>query len=137
MSPRLGGEPLSYKQFISELPDSVSPQEAEARCAPCSAKSLLARDHLTHVRRRYAAYKRERGAQFHRSYWQAHKDDEWLRQQFDPRRLELLLGERNTAARDAALGFDVHAALKAAAGEPLGEQQARVHRASERRPATT
>jgi hypothetical protein len=84
------------------------------------------RDHHTHVHCRYAAYKRERGVQFHRSYWQAHKDDEWLRQQFDPRRLELLLDERGTAARDAALGFDAHAALKhqAAAGEP--QQQARV-----------
>ena len=133
MPSRPGGEPLSYKAFIAQLPDNVSPQEAEQRCGPpcLSVHCVRTRDTCSHLRCRYAAYKRERGVQFHRSYWQAHKDDEWLRQQFDPRRLELLLGERNIAARDAALGFDVQSALKhqASAGEPTGEPQARGHSA--------
>jgi len=64
------------------------------------------------VLRRYAAYKRERGVQYYQEYWQAHKDEELLRQQFDPRRLQHLLEERTAAARVAAAAFDLGPALK-------------------------
>jgi hypothetical protein len=122
---RTHGEPLSYKAFIAELPDHITPAEAEARCAETSrgVSHVVSteRSRASPSERRYAAYKRERGVQFHRDYWFAHKDDDVVRQQCDPRRLEELMTERAASARNAAATFDVAAVVKEEAVGADGE----------------
>ena len=58
---------------------------------------------------RYVQYKSEHGLASHKKYFLAHKDEEWLRQQFDPRRLEVAYKQRAEAAVVAAADFDVAA----------------------------
>lgn len=61
--------------------------------------------------RRYEEYKRAHSQLHHRDYFVLHKDDEWMRQQFDPRRLEATWLQRREAAALGAADFDVTAAL--------------------------
>jgi hypothetical protein len=64
---------------------------------------------LTCHLRRYADYKRAHSQLHHRDFFVLHKDDEWMRQQFDPRRLEEAVKQRCEAALQAAAEFDVAA----------------------------
>ncbi|KAG0576174.1 hypothetical protein KC19_5G060800 [Ceratodon purpureus] len=69
---------MSYKQFIVELEDDVLPGEAE---------------------RRYEEYKSEFITTQKRAFFEQHKDDEWLREKYDPARLEIVLVRRNENAK--------------------------------------
>lgn len=57
---------MTYKQFIQELEDDVLPSEAE---------------------RRYQEYKSEYISTQKRTYFEAHKDEEWLRDKYHPTNL--------------------------------------------------
>nr|XP_024398983.1 serrate RNA effector molecule-like isoform X3 [Physcomitrium patens] len=61
---------MSYKQFIVELEDDILPGEAE---------------------RRYEEYKSEFITTQKRAFFEQHKDDDWLREKYDPARLEIVL----------------------------------------------
>ena len=101
---------MSFKQFAaSELPANLSEAEAEARCGRARLRAALgsAADGTC----RYAEYKRSFAQQQHREYFAAHKDEEWMRQQFDPRRLEEAAKLRAEAAVQAAAEFSLAAAL--------------------------
>jgi hypothetical protein len=69
---------MSYKQFIVELEDDVLPGEAE---------------------RRYEEYKSEFITTQKRAFFEQHKDDEWLREKYDPAKLEISLVRRNENAK--------------------------------------
>ncbi|CAK9208111.1 unnamed protein product [Sphagnum troendelagicum] len=69
---------MSYKQFIAELEDDILPGEAE---------------------RRYDEYKTEFITTQKRSFFEQHKDDDWLREKYDPARLEAVLVRRNENAK--------------------------------------
>ncbi|CAM6034641.1 unnamed protein product [Sphagnum compactum] len=69
---------MSYKQFIAELEDDILPGEAE---------------------RRYDEYKTEFITTQKRSFFEQHKDDDWLREKYDPARLEAVLARRNENAK--------------------------------------
>ena len=68
---------------------------------------------------RYVEYARSHSQLQHRDYFFSHKEDEYMRQQFDPRRLEETVKERTTAAAEAAAAFDAADALKADAEQPV------------------
>ncbi|KAL9298233.1 hypothetical protein ACSQ67_024129 [Phaseolus vulgaris] len=57
---------MSYKQFIQELEDDILPAEAE---------------------RRYQEYKSEYISTQKRAYFNAHKDEEWLKDKYHPTNL--------------------------------------------------
>lgn len=69
---------MSYKQFIVELEDDILPGEAE---------------------RRYEEYKSEFITTQKRAFFEQHKDDDWLREKYDPARLEIVLVRRNENAK--------------------------------------
>ncbi|CAK9864738.1 unnamed protein product [Sphagnum jensenii] len=75
---------MSYKQFIAELEDDILPGEAE---------------------RRYDEYKTEFITTQKRSFFEQHKDDDWLREKYDPARLEAVLARRNENAKILAKEF--------------------------------
>eukprot|EP01018_Ginkgo_biloba_P028539 Gb_07578 [translate_table: standard] len=58
---------MTYKQFITEVEDDISPAEAQHR---------------------YEEYKTEYIATQKNAFFEAHKDEEWLRDKYDPSRLE-------------------------------------------------
>ncbi|GAB4859920.1 hypothetical protein Ancab_011399 [Ancistrocladus abbreviatus] len=80
---------MSYKQFIQELEDDVLPSEAE---------------------RRYQEYKSEYISTQKRTYFEVHKDEEWLRDKYHPTNLLSVIERRNELARKVAKDFllDLH-----------------------------
>jgi len=86
--------------------------------------SEIAGASLTRAACSYSLYKSEHGSLFHKKYFHSHMNEEWIRQQFDPRRLEVLSKLRTESASLAAEEFDVAAALQssaAAAAPPPSE----------------
>lgn len=75
---------MSYKQFIQELEDDVLPAEAE---------------------RRYQEYKSEYISTQKRAYFNAHKDDEWMKDKYHPTNLLTVIERRNENARRLAKDF--------------------------------
>ncbi|GMI88927.1 SERRATE [Hibiscus trionum] len=75
---------MSYKQFIQELEDDILPAEAE---------------------RRYQEYKSEYISTQKRAFFDAHKDDEWLRDKYHPTNLVTVIERRNELARKVAKDF--------------------------------
>ncbi|XVE79715.1 hypothetical protein DITRI_Ditri14bG0079500 [Diplodiscus trichospermus] len=75
---------MSYKQFIQELEDDILPAEAE---------------------RRYQEYKSEYISTQKRAYFDAHKDEEWLKDKYHPINLVTVIERRNELARKVAKDF--------------------------------
>ncbi|KAI4304780.1 hypothetical protein MLD38_040250 [Melastoma candidum] len=75
---------MTYKQFIQELEDDVLPSEAE---------------------RRYHEYKTEYITTQKQAYFDAHKDEEWLKDKYHPTNLIAVIERRNEIARQAAKEF--------------------------------
>lgn len=75
---------MSYKQFIQELEDDILPAEAE---------------------RRYQEYKSEYISTQKRAYFNAHKDEEWLKDKYHPTNLVTVIERRNENARQLAKDF--------------------------------
>ncbi|GMI94291.1 SERRATE [Hibiscus trionum] len=75
---------MSYKQFIQELEDDVLPAEAECR---------------------YQEYKSEYISTQKRAFFDAHKDEEWLRDKYHPTNLVTVIERRNELARKVAKDF--------------------------------
>ncbi|KAL4334321.1 hypothetical protein GQ457_07G034140 [Hibiscus cannabinus] len=75
---------MSYKQFIQELEDDILPAEAE---------------------RRYQEYKSEYISTQKRAFFDAHKDEEWLRDKYHPTNLVTVIQRRNELARKVAKQF--------------------------------
>ncbi|KAJ4979204.1 hypothetical protein NE237_009984 [Protea cynaroides] len=75
---------MSYKQFIQELEDDILPAEAE---------------------RRYQEYRSEYISTQKRAYFDAHKDEEWLRDKYHPTNLLSVIERRNENARRIAKDF--------------------------------
>ncbi|KAK4780122.1 hypothetical protein SAY87_016228 [Trapa incisa] len=75
---------MSYKQFIQELEDDILPAEAE---------------------RRYQEYRSEYISTQKRAYFDAHKDEDWLKDKYHPTNLLSVIERRNELARNAANDF--------------------------------
>ncbi|XP_044482439.1 serrate RNA effector molecule-like [Mangifera indica] len=75
---------MSYKQFIQELEDDILPAEAE---------------------RRYQEYKSEYISTQKRVFFDAHKDEEWLKDKYHPTNLLSVIERRNELARKVAKDF--------------------------------
>ncbi|CAN6557430.1 unnamed protein product [Malus baccata var. baccata] len=75
---------MSYKQFIQELEDDILPSEAE---------------------RRYQEYKTEYVSTQKRAYFNAHKDEDWLKDKYHPTNLLTVIERRNELARKVAKDF--------------------------------
>ncbi|CAA0824368.1 Serrate RNA effector molecule [Striga hermonthica] len=77
---------MSYKQFIQELEDDILPAEAE---------------------RRYQEYRTEYISTQKRTYFNAHKDEEWLKDKYHPTNLIAVIERRNELARKLAKDFQL------------------------------
>uniref|UniRef100_A0A0E0AXP2 C2H2-type domain-containing protein n=1 Tax=Oryza glumipatula TaxID=40148 RepID=A0A0E0AXP2_9ORYZ len=76
---------MSYKQFMQELEDDVSPDEAQHR---------------------YEEYKSEYITTQKKAYFDLHKNDDWLKNKYHPTNLEIVMeSRRNELARTAANQF--------------------------------
>ncbi|KAK4285234.1 hypothetical protein QN277_001961 [Acacia crassicarpa] len=75
---------MSYKQFIQELEDDILPAEAE---------------------RRYQEYKSEYITTQKQAYFNAHKDEDWLKDKYHPMNLLTVIDRRNENARRLAKDF--------------------------------
>ncbi|XP_010557491.1 PREDICTED: serrate RNA effector molecule-like [Tarenaya hassleriana] len=75
---------MSYKQFIQELEDDVLPSEAEHR---------------------YQEYKSEFITTQKRVFFDAHKEEEWLKDKYHPTNLLSVIERRNELARKVAKDF--------------------------------
>lgn len=75
---------MTYKQFITELEDDISPTEAE---------------------RRYTEYRNEFISTQKKAYFEQNKQEDWLRDKYDPSRLEAVIQRRNEACKTAARDF--------------------------------
>ncbi|OIW13288.1 hypothetical protein TanjilG_25767 [Lupinus angustifolius] len=75
---------MSYKQFIQELEDDILPSEAECR---------------------YQEYKSEYISTQKRAYFNAHKNEEWLKDKYHPTNLLTVIERRNENARRLAKDF--------------------------------
>ncbi|XP_034703887.1 serrate RNA effector molecule-like isoform X2 [Vitis riparia] len=75
---------MSYKQFIQELEDDILPAEAE---------------------RRYQEYRSEYISTQKRAFFDAHKDEEWLKDKYHPTNLLAVIERRNENARRMAKDF--------------------------------
>nr|XP_010927258.1 serrate RNA effector molecule isoform X1 [Elaeis guineensis] len=75
---------MSYKQFIQELEDDILPAEAE---------------------RRYEEYRSEYISTQKRTYFDTHKDEEWLKDKYHPTNLVMVIERRNEHARSTAKEF--------------------------------
>eukprot|EP00897_Mesotaenium_endlicherianum_P007607 jgi/Mesen1/6875/ME000352S05930 len=75
---------LSFKHFMAELEEDVSPAEAE---------------------RRYEAYKLDFMNAQKQAFFSQHKDEDWLRDKYDPARLDTFLQRRNENAINVAKDF--------------------------------
>ncbi|KAL3620273.1 hypothetical protein CASFOL_035185 [Castilleja foliolosa] len=77
---------MSYKQFIQELEDDILPAEAE---------------------RRYQEYRTEYILTQKKTYFNAHKDEEWLKDKYHPANLLSVIERRNELARKLAKDFQL------------------------------
>ncbi|KAL6527877.1 hypothetical protein OROMI_029688 [Orobanche minor] len=77
---------MSYKQFIQELEDDILPAEAE---------------------RRYQEYRTEYVSTLKKTYFSAHKDEEWLKDKYHPTNLLVVIERRNELARKLAKDFQL------------------------------
>lgn len=77
---------MSYKQFIQELEDDVAPSEAEHR---------------------YQEYKSEYITTQKKAYFNAHKDEEWLKDKYHPTNLVSVRERRNEVALKQAKDFQL------------------------------
>ncbi|GER54713.1 serrate RNA effector molecule [Striga asiatica] len=77
---------MSYKQFIQELEDDILPAEAE---------------------RRYQEYRTEYISTQKKTYFNAHKDEEWLKDKYHPTNLVAVIERRNELARKLAKDFQL------------------------------
>ncbi|PIN03922.1 C2H2 Zn-finger protein [Handroanthus impetiginosus] len=77
---------MSYKQFIQELEDDILPAEAE---------------------RRYQEYRTEYITTQKRTYFNAHKEEEWLKDKYHPTNLLAVIERRNELARKLAKDFQL------------------------------
>ncbi|KAL3828649.1 hypothetical protein ACJIZ3_017451 [Penstemon smallii] len=77
---------MSYKQFIQELEDDILPAEAE---------------------RRYQEYRTEYITTQKKTYFDAHKDEEWLKDKYHPTNLVAVIERRNELARKLAKDFQL------------------------------
>ncbi|VAI86283.1 unnamed protein product [Triticum turgidum subsp. durum] len=75
---------MSYKQFMQELEDDVSPVEAQSR---------------------YEEYKSEYITTQKKAYFDLHKNEDWLRNKYHPTNLESVMERRNELARATANEF--------------------------------
>ncbi|KAG6432734.1 hypothetical protein SASPL_104320 [Salvia splendens] len=75
---------MSYKQFIQELEDDILPSEAECR---------------------YQEYRTEYISTQKRTYFNSHKDEEWLKDKYHPTNLLAVIERRNELAKKLANGF--------------------------------
>ncbi|TYI48824.1 hypothetical protein E1A91_D13G274500v1 [Gossypium mustelinum] len=75
---------MSYKQFIQELEDDILPAEAE---------------------RRYQEYKSEYISTQKRAFFDAHKNEDWLKDKYHPTNLVTVIERRNELARKVAKDF--------------------------------
>ncbi|KAG6533049.1 serrate RNA effector molecule-like isoform X2 [Zingiber officinale] len=75
---------MSYKQFIQELEDDISPTEAE---------------------RRYKEYRSEYISTQKRAYFEAHKEEQWLKDKYHPTNLVVVIEKRKERARFIAKEF--------------------------------
>ncbi|XP_077248472.1 serrate RNA effector molecule-like [Tasmannia lanceolata] len=75
---------MSYKQFIQELEDDILPAEAE---------------------RRYQEYRSEYISTQKRAFFEAHKDEEWLKDKYHPTNLVTVIERRNEHSRAIAKEF--------------------------------
>ncbi|KAF3434322.1 hypothetical protein FNV43_RR25425 [Rhamnella rubrinervis] len=75
---------MSYRQFIEELGDDVRPVEAGQR---------------------YKEYKSEYISTQKRAFFNAHKDEEWLKDKYHPTNLSAVVQRRNEHARQVAKDF--------------------------------
>uniref|UniRef100_A0ACD5YB89 Uncharacterized protein n=1 Tax=Avena sativa TaxID=4498 RepID=A0ACD5YB89_AVESA len=75
---------MSYKQFMQELEDDVLPVEAQ---------------------RRYEEYKSEYITTQKKAYFELHKNEDWLRNKYNPTNLESVMERRNEIARATANEF--------------------------------
>ncbi|XP_010544316.1 PREDICTED: serrate RNA effector molecule-like isoform X2 [Tarenaya hassleriana] len=75
---------MSYKQFIQELEDDVLPSDAE---------------------RRYQEYKSEYITTQKRVFFDAHKEEEWLKDKYHPTNLLTVIERRNELAQKVAKDF--------------------------------
>ncbi|XP_078443202.1 C2H2 zinc-finger protein SERRATE (SE) [Wolffia australiana] len=80
---------MSYKQFIQELEDDILPAEAE---------------------RRYQEYRSEYIATQKRTFFEAHKEEEWLKDKYHPTNVVSVIERRNEQAKTVAkeLLLDLH-----------------------------
>lgn len=75
---------MSYKHFMLELEDDVSPVEAQSR---------------------YEEYKSEYITTQKKAYFDLHKNEDWLRNKYHPTNLESVMERRNELARGTANEF--------------------------------
>ncbi|KAL5231314.1 hypothetical protein ABZP36_030090 [Zizania latifolia] len=75
---------MSYKQFMLELEDDVSPDKAQCR---------------------YEEYKSEYITTQKKAYFDLHKNEDWLRNKYHPTNLESVMERRNELARTTANEF--------------------------------
>uniref|UniRef100_A0A0D9X9S5 C2H2-type domain-containing protein n=1 Tax=Leersia perrieri TaxID=77586 RepID=A0A0D9X9S5_9ORYZ len=75
---------MSYKQFMQELEDDVSPDEAQHR---------------------YEEYKSEYITTQKKAYFDLHKNEDWLRNKYHPTNLETVMNKRKELARENANEF--------------------------------
>lgn len=75
---------MTYKQFIQELEDDILPAEAE---------------------RRYQEYRTEYINTQKRAFFEAHKDEDWLKDKYDPSHLEAVIQRRNENSKATAKEF--------------------------------
>ncbi|XP_074558857.1 serrate RNA effector molecule-like [Curcuma longa] len=75
---------MSYKQFILELEDDILPAEAE---------------------RRYEEYRFEYISTQKRAYFQAHKEEQWLKDKYHPTNLVAVIERRKELAKSIAKDF--------------------------------
>ncbi|GBG58862.1 hypothetical protein CBR_g261 [Chara braunii] len=79
-----GGALLTYKQFIVDLEDDITPEEAQ---------------------RRYEEYRKEYSETAKRSFFESHREEEWLKEKYDPTVLEAFVQRRNENAQTASKEF--------------------------------
>ncbi|WOK96332.1 serrate RNA effector molecule [Canna indica] len=75
---------MSYKQFIQELEDDILPAEAE---------------------RRYEEYRSEYISTQKRAYFEAHKEEQWLKDKYHPTNLVAVIERRKEQAKSVAKDF--------------------------------
>eukprot|EP00898_Chlorokybus_atmophyticus_P007251 jgi/Chlat1/7527/Chrsp62S07045 len=75
------GGVMTYKQFMATLDDTVTPAEAQ---------------------RKYDEYKADQTRSLKKTYFETHKDKQWLKEKYHPVNLEAALQRRNEKAQERA-----------------------------------